>query len=243
MVLACGEAAPLTSDPTGTDWELTKGAVDGQAIPLVSGYPITLSFTEDAAGGTSACNGYGGTYTIAGETLRFSAMGGTEMACSPQAVMDSETAYLAALVRVERIAIDQRLTLTGDGVELVFEQLPPVPTAELTGTVWVLDGLVDGDSVSSVRGERATLELFTDGSMLGSTGCRGLSGHYVISGGEVQFTDFAADGECPSDLFDQDDHVVAVLGDGFRADVDGGTLTIVASGHQGLTYTTQSVTE
>ena len=76
------------------------------------------------------------------------------------------------------------MTLTGEGVELVFAA-PPAPVGDLTGTVWVLESLIDGETVSSVGGDRATLELFSDNSMLGSTGCRDLHGRYHVTGAEV----------------------------------------------------------
>ncbi|HSO50114.1 MAG TPA: META domain-containing protein, partial [Acidimicrobiia bacterium] len=133
-------------------------------------------------------------------------------------------------------ATDDQLTLTGAGVELVFNKLPPVPTAALTNTVWVLETLIEGDSASSVGGERATLELFTDGSMLGSTGCRNLHGRYVVSGAEIQMPEFAAEGECPQELEAQDGMVVTVLGDGFRVLVEGEVLTLTSAGNLGLIY-------
>jgi heat shock protein HslJ len=137
---------------------------------------------------------------------------------------------------VDAIAVDEVLTLSGDGVEMEFERLEPVPEADLTNTVWVLDGLISGDAVSSVSGERATLELFTDGSILGGTGCRLLQGQYTISGPEVVFTEFSAEGECDPALTDQDNHVVSVLGDGFRVEIDGQRLTVWSAGDEGLSY-------
>ena len=113
-------------------------------------------------------------------------------------------------------------------------------TRELTGTVWVLDTLVLGDSVTSVTGERATLELFTDGSMLGSTGCRTLDGNYTVSGADVVMTEMSAHGECPAELEDQDNHVVAVLGDEFRVTIEDETLSVTTSGGRGLTYRSES---
>jgi heat shock protein HslJ len=128
------------------------------------------------------------------------------------------------------------LTLAGDGIELSFSLLPPAPIADLTNTVWVLQSLIEGDSVSGVAGERATLELFTDGSMLGSTGCRSLNGRYLVSGAEILINELAAQGDCPQELQAQDGVVVNVLGDGFRAMVEGNTLTLSKAGSQGLVY-------
>jgi heat shock protein HslJ len=240
-LIACAETNrsgdPGVGDPTAVAWELESGTLEGEPIPIVAGHPITLSFTDDGAGGTAACNGYGGSFDISGAEITFSELFQTEMACVPEETMESERLYLEALAGVESLSMEgDRLTLGGEGVELVYVALPPVPAEELTGTVWVLDFLILGDSVSSVGGERATLELFSDGSMLGSTGCRSLNGNYVITGAEVTITEMAAEGDCPTRLQDQDNQVVTVLGDGFRAGVDGNTLTVTSSGDQGLVY-------
>ena len=237
VLTACAPLDGQGADPTGSAWELVSGSVDGNEVAIVDGHPITLSFTDNRAGGTAACNGYGGSFAISGDDFAFSDLGWTEMACIPETVMASETVYLEALPRVETFSMtDDELILRGEGVELTYTALPPVPTSELTGTVWVLDTLVQGDAVTSVTGERATLELFTDGSMLGSTGCRTLDGNYTVSGADLAMTEMSAHGECPAELEEQDNHVVTVLGDGFRVTIEGETLSVIASGGQGLTY-------
>jgi heat shock protein HslJ len=246
VATACaGEAEPATTqppaDPTGIAWELESGKVDGVEMSVLDSHPITLAFTVDEVRGTAACNGYGAGYTISGSEISLTGLGATEMACIPEEVMESEARYLDALLRVSGFtSTEDTLTLTGDAVELVFAALPPVPTAELTGTVWVLESLIEGDSASSAAGERATLELFTDGSMLGSTGCRALHGRYAVFGAEVTMPEMAAEGECPADLQPQDVHVVNVLGDGFRVVVEGQQLTLTASGGLGLVYRAES---
>jgi len=67
----------------------------------------------------------------------------------------------------------------------------------------------------------ATLRLDSNGTLAGSTGCRTLTGSHVVLGGEILATRLGADGECSPALADQDGHIFSVLGDGFRADVDG----------------------
>ena len=238
LLAGCAESGdPSTAALVDVPWELVSGTVHGAEIPIVEGHPITLSFTGEEAGGTAACNGYGGTVTVSKSEISFSDLASTAMACIPDSVMESETAYLEALPLVESFSMTEgELRLVGHGVELTYMALPPVPTSELTGTVWVLDSLIQGDSVSSVAGERATLEFFTDGSMLGSTGCRTLDAQYIVSGAEVIMTEMSAHGECPTELEAQDSHVVTVLGDGFRATTQANTLTLTASGEQGLVY-------
>lgn len=240
LLAACAmpvDEGSVGGDLTDIPWQLESGTVDGTALPILASHPITLSFTEEAAVGTAACNGYGAAYSITGEEITLSELGSTAMACEPEEVMESERLYMEALPRVDTITAGRDgLTLLGDGVELGFVALPPAPVEELTGTVWVLEGLIEGDVTSSVAGERATLELFSDGSMLGSTGCRDLNGRYVIRGAEVLLPELAANGECPAELQEQDGLVVTVLGDGFQAVVEGGTLTVSSRGGLGLVY-------
>jgi heat shock protein HslJ len=60
-------------------------------------------------------------------------------------------------------------------------------------------------------------------------------------GSEVLFPNFAADGDCPNALWDQDSQVVTVLGDGFVPVVDGDSLTLNSVGGEGLVY--RAITE
>jgi heat shock protein HslJ len=237
LVAACADPSGAALGDLDGTWQLDSGTIDGNPIPLVDGHPITLTLDGENAGGTAACNGYGGTYQLSENQITFSDLFQTEMACIPTEIMDSESAYLAALGRADTIqATGESLTLTGDGVELVFSLLPPVVDAGLNGTVWVLDGLVEGDAVSSVSGDRATLELYTDGSMLGSTGCRTLNGHYTIDGDAVAVSGLSPSGQCGADLESQDAAVIEVLGGGFSFVIDGSTLTLTAGDGQGLIY-------
>lgn len=227
------EPAPSLFGPdTYGDWQLTGGWVDGEPIPILGSHPITLSIDENGIGGVAACNHYGGVPGGDGYAI-------TEMACMPQEVMESETAYMNALALVEKSVVEDGLLVVGHGepeVELQYERIEPVPAADLLGTVWVLDGLIQGEAVSSVSGEQATLELFSDGSFIGSTGCRDISGSYVVVGGAVQFTDFRAEGDCPADLAEQDSRVISALEGGFRVEIEGDRMTTWVAGDEGLIY-------
>lgn len=119
---ACAEPSEqAATDPTEFAWVLESGTLNGEPVPMVDTHPITLAFEEDQGGGTSACNQYFGDYTISGAELSFGDIGQTMMACTPDEVMDSESRYLEALGLVDTFsATADTLTLTGEGVELVF---------------------------------------------------------------------------------------------------------------------------
>lgn len=72
--------------------------------------------------------------------------------------------------------------------------------------------------------------------MTGSTGCRSLTGTWIVGNGEVFFPDFGAEGECPPDLAKQDGFIVTVLGDGFRPEISGNRLEVTDASGQGLVY-------
>jgi len=169
--------------------------------------------------------------------------------------MAAERAYLDALHAVDTWtrASAEELVLTGPDVELRFEMLPPVPTAELTVTTWVLEGLVTGTgadaSVSSTAAgaDEATLGLEPNGTVDATTGCRSFFGEWTETGDEILLATFgvrddspnvAADGTttCKEAVVAQENHVLSVLGDGFRAEIDGQRLTLISRDGLGLSY-------
>lgn len=242
ILAACGSSAVSPSsggsgDPEGS-WRLASGATDAGPIPIVDDHPITLTVEGSTIGGTAACNGYGGKIEPTGRGIRIIDLAWTAMACMPDAVMVAEAAYTQALAAVTAIRLDgEQLVLEGAGIELRFDALPAPPTAELVDTTWILDTLFVGDVATAPMGEPATLELRSDGSFSGSTGCRPFDGQWVEAGEQLMATTFAmGDVACPAELANQDSHVVSVIGDGFAPSIDGELLTLVDPGGVGLVY-------
>lgn len=237
--VATGRPSPGGEDPDGGEsfegsWQLVSGSVDGDTIPLVDGRRITMTISDDELGGVAACNSYGGLLTIDDGSFGLGEVSWTSMGCEPD-VSASEQAYLAALLRVTAIAHDgETIVLTGGEAELRFVELPPAPTADLVDTVWELDTIIDGETASSVTGDAATLELRSDGTLVGSTGCRTLTGTWVESGDTIVTPELSASGECPAELAPQDGQVVEVLEGPFQASIDGQRLTLTAPGNVGL---------
>ncbi|MEQ8718324.1 MAG: META domain-containing protein [Acidimicrobiales bacterium] len=236
-----GDGSPEVDGGTDTGsfegaWHLTSGVVDGEPVPLVEGHRITMTIAGGEVGGVAACNSYGGSVTIDDGSFSLGEVGWTAMGCEP-AVTASEQAYLGGLMRATTVAHDgDAIVLVGDGVELRFDELPPVPTADLVDTVWGLDTIIDGETASTVAGEPATLELRSDGTLSGSTGCRTLTGTWLESGDTIVTPELAADGDCPDELARQDGHVIEVVGDGFTAEIDGQRLTLTSAGNIGLSF-------
>jgi heat shock protein HslJ len=240
-VAGCAQPNPTTApgggDPQGS-WQLVEGTVNGQPVPILDDYRITLTLEGSRIGGTSACNSYGGVLVVEGGRLRIEDLAQTAMACLDEAAMTAEGIYMSGLAAAESIGLDgDQLLVQGPGVELRFDELAPPPTAELVDTVWILDTLVMGEVASSVAGEPATLELRSDGTIQGGTGCRQFSGTWAEQGDEIVTPRLeSTDQGCPPELQDADSHVLGVIGDGFRATVDGDRLTLTDAGGDGLVY-------
>lgn len=244
LLAACGspgtsvEPTPgRSADPAGA-WQLTSATVDGRPLELLDEHPVTAMIDGSSIGGRSACNEYGARIEIAPDGIAIGELGGTLMACGPDAVMALEAAYLAALRRVGALeTVGDELVLRGPDVELRFARLPEPPTADLVDTEWILETVVAGEVASPPAGEPATLRLRSDGTLSGSTGCRAFEGRWLERGAEILANELFMDGtECPLELSAQDAHVVSVIGDGFVPSVDGDRLTLTDPGGDGLVY-------
>ncbi len=89
---------------TDTYWKLLE--LDGEAVTTPEGMReahVILASSESRAHGFAGCNNFFGGYQFDGDTLTFSAMGSTMMAC-PQG-MDTEQAFLSALGQTTRFTI------------------------------------------------------------------------------------------------------------------------------------------
>jgi heat shock protein HslJ len=247
VLAACGgpsvtpePARPAAAADVEGPWQLVAGIVGGHQLTLVEDARVTLIVDEDGAGGQAACNSYGGAFSIAdGRVTVGGSLSRTEIACADP-VVALEKAYLSALSVVDAAHMNgATLVLTGGpNVELHFERLQPPPVDAITEVPWLLESRVDGDRVTPAVGDPATLLLRADGSLAGSTGCRRLSGRYHVYGDEVSANEFHLDDrKCPAGpLRAQDNHVVGVLADGFRASVDGPLLMLGREDGIGLIY-------
>lgn len=250
---ACGtDAGAGSGRPAGGtalqgSWLLVDGRDVAGAFPRLRAVDVTLDVDGDQVSGRSACNLYGTTVTVTGDSVTFGPAGGTEMACEP-AVMDLERRYLAALTTSERAVRDEdALTLSGPDTVLEFAVVSPAPQADLVGTTWLLESLLAGDTASSAvssavssAGSGGRLALGDDGTLAAETGCGEVRGSYRLSGGNVEVSDVtarsAAISPCTGPAESQHEHMVDVLGDDFAVRVDGDRLTVTSPTGRGLEF-------
>lgn len=105
-----GEILPPTS-LADTNWVIVD--IGGEAV---SGERYVMQFTADRIGGQAGCNRFGGSYTLAGETLTPGPIMATQMAC-PEPAMTHEGRTLEILRGPVTVSFPEgdTMVLTGNG--------------------------------------------------------------------------------------------------------------------------------
>jgi heat shock protein HslJ len=119
---------------------------------LVPGSQLSLTFTHDGISTSAGCNTMSAAATLDSGTLVLDGpMSSTEMACSA-ALMRQDQWWANLLSGQPHVDATAHSLVVSDGTTTVTltNENDAVPDRSLTGTRWLVDGLVDGDSVSSV---------------------------------------------------------------------------------------------
>lgn len=210
-----------------TRWKLVDG------VPLVDGYPITLTFDDSTVDGFAACNSYSGDYSLTGAQIDWRGLLTTLVGCDEGAGASGD-AYKASLLSTTHVArFDNELRLSGPTSELVFTLIQPISAADLVGAEWSIDELVSDGKSSSVQGA-PFLRFDADGTFTGSTGCRDVTGEFVESATGLSFTPATMTAECDSDLQTQDRRIIAALTLALIIEVDGDGATVTSYRNEAL---------
>ncbi len=217
--------APLISITDG-EWQLLYFREADMLIPVVEGSTVTLQLNADEGrvGGSTGCNRYGGGYTLEGDTLTFTEMFTTEMACVGEGLMEQERAFLDALAAVSRYEIveGQLVLYYGEEQALVF-----VAVVQVIGTQWQLESFVTGDVASSLVADTSiTLTLNADGSA-GGRACNTYRTSYTMEGDTIAFSPIVSTRmACPQDVMAQEKAYFTALGAATRYEIVDGKLII-----------------
>lgn len=147
--------------------------------------------------------------------------------------------FMEALRATERARRDgNRLTLTGNESELVFELVPPPADVSLVDTTWRLETVVDGDAAVSFSGADAVQATFADGGVTITVGCRVVAGTYTQDGGRatagaLEIADVAL---CDPNASAVQGGIAEALAGGFSAAVTGDRLQVTTSSGTGLEF-------
>lgn len=109
---------------SGSKWILVAGKVNGKPLNTKDG-KITLMQEKDAFTGVSAINRYRVPVKIYGGSIEHTEPPTTTLMAGPEETMRLERAYLEAMSVAKTLKRESdRLTISGDGIELQFRPAP-----------------------------------------------------------------------------------------------------------------------
>lgn len=78
-------------------WRVTGYMGSKGFVPVVEGSPVQLTFAPGGRLNGRACNIFGGTWSVSGDSIKVHAEWMTEMACVSEPAMEQESNFLQAL--------------------------------------------------------------------------------------------------------------------------------------------------
>jgi heat shock protein HslJ len=261
LLAACGDpetpsdTVPATrADPLAGRTFIGDGMdVDGEATLVPGDGRLEISFRGAADGsGTmgahAGCNHLSADYRIDGSELVTSGVGGTDMGCPPEHHAFDEL--------VTELLISPSFELNGERLVLVAgrpdgrlrAELVDVAVADpappLEGTMWILESLLDGETVSSVPAGVGTVSMtMQDGELTVDTGCNGVRADYELEGpaeaptGMVSTVGPSTRMSCGEDVDGVEALIATVLEGRTTTEQSRRSLTIVAEDGRGLGFT------
>lgn len=240
-VYACGDS----SEPG------LRGQLDGRTFLLesaqgfspVEGTAIRLSFAESQISFYAGCNSFSGSYSSCGDALCVQELGSTEIGCA--APLQAQDQWLAEFMtsRPSSSLDGDRLTLSAADATITFlDRELADPDRPLSGRVWTIDTLINGDAASSVTLQVSPTVSFDEiGAVQIFTGCNRGSGSYTHRAEQLQLSGMvysqqacAGSGSAAAEA-----HIQRVLSDGaLSAQIEAARLTLTR-GDVGLSATTE----
>ena len=176
-------AAPAAADLDGNTYIVT--GVQGH--DLVEGSQVSLRFDAGRLGISAGCNQMGGGYAVTDGALTVGAMMTTEMACEEPLMAQDQ--WISTFVNGAAISLDgDTLTLAKDGIIVTAtDKEVAMPDLPVEGTVWMVEGLVSNQAVSSMPSGVESSLVFADGKVAVDTGCNKGSGAAEIGDSSIAF--------------------------------------------------------
>ncbi|MBG7604477.1 MAG: META domain-containing protein, partial [Actinobacteria bacterium] len=163
------------------------------------------------------------------------AMFSTEMGCEP-AMMDQDTWLAEFLTSSPTASLDDDvLVLEGDGTTInMLDRETADPDLPMEGTLWVVDGIVANEGVSTVPGGATASITITDGTAAVETGCNAASTSVEVTETTLMFSPMAVTlMACPPDETALQDAVLAVLDGKVTYEIEANRLSIRRTTPQG----------
>ncbi|MFF5447323.1 META domain-containing protein [Streptomyces sp. NPDC012888] len=235
-----GSGAVTDAALGGTSWSVRSLTVGGREVPAPPQAELVFERDLRRATGNYGCNRFGADLAADGTGLTVTPGSTTAMACED---IEFESAYAKLLKG--RLEVDRqggRLTLTaagGDRITLSDEL--PAPALPLKGTKWLVDSLVQGETVASVPAgaeRRAEFTIAADGTVSGNLGCNRFTTTASVEGPRITFGPVTATRmACTGPAGEVERAFSELLRGPVDHRVEDGRLTLTAAGGKGLRAT------
>lgn len=262
LVSGCGDSEEVDTGGTDSPTRAAQAILNRQFVgdrvldgtepkPIVPGSQISISFDQDGNVSASAgCNQMGGEpdqdLLDDGRVVVASIMS-TEMACDLE-LMEQETWLADLLTAGLDWSLDgDTLELSNESIEIVLvDQKVVQPDAELEETLWMLESLIDGESVSTSPGTvNASLRFLPDGKVEVSPGCNSGSGSWEMEADTITITDIGLTKmSCGGDADELEATMVGLLlSGGLEVELEGQSLTLTNEDGKGAGFTAATLDE
>ena len=241
VLVACGSLAGSggTTDLRGRTFLSTAVTENGRPKSLVQGTRILVNFSADGTkiGANAGCNHMGGDARVENGRLIVGDMASTLMGCDGG--RNEQDAWVAKL-------LTERPTIVISGAELVITSVTAEirlvdrkvadPDRPLTGTLWTVETLIDGNAASSIPiGAVAHFTINPDGAFRGNTGCNQMGGTAVVTSTAIRFSGvFTTKMACEPDRMRLEQAVLDVLRDEVTCRIDADSLRLSHPSGRGL---------
>lgn len=221
----------------GRDWALRSGAVDGVPLVVPEGLVVTFGVGRDDEGalhlGGHVCNWWTRPFVQTDDVYT-----STAMSCGDS--LDTlETAVMSALSRADSAVVaDGVLTLTGHGVDVVWDERPPLDLTGVLDVTWTVRSVAEPGEEAVPVSQTVTWLLRSGGTYESIAECSVLTGTWTDGGTSVRFGSWNVEQTCgDSEPPDPQSATAQGLSEFTTALVDG-TLTITSDSGSVLTLTT-----
>jgi heat shock protein HslJ len=236
-----GYGGGVESGGTGSLWGRTFLSTtvteNGEGRPLIPGTRLLLTFQDGELRAHAGCNHMTGPASLDGGRLGVGALASTLMSCGD--VLDEQDRWLARFLSANptwRLDGDDLILSTDDTEIRLTDRRVIDPGRPLRDTRWVVESIIDNESVASVpAGVEAYLTLRGGDRVEGFTGCNTFGGTAVESGGQITFSNiFSTRKACPGESGWLESTVLSVLDGEVAAQVEADALTLTRADGRGL---------
>jgi heat shock protein HslJ len=239
LLTVLGSVALLSGSPAGAQslatlegvqWSLVSYAdKTGNQAEVLPETRITAQFKDGRISGTGGCNAYSAPYEAKDGKISVGSGISTMMMCSPQAVMDQESAYLKALRAAAGYKIvGDRLTISdAKGATLLIFKAEESGT--MTGGTWTMTMYNNGKGgfQSGLPNVQVTAVFDEQGKLSGFGGCNNYFAQYSVDGNKIEIGPVGSTRKaCPRPVLDQETAYFKALESAATFKIDGNSLML-----------------